>query len=64
MKALSYNERLAILELPSLCYICSRGDMTETNEHIYGMCAVDAEYIKPDKSLTRGHSSKFQGKGS
>jgi len=34
--------------------------MIETHKHMSGIYAVDAEYIKPNKSFTRGHSSKLK----
>lgn len=64
MKDLPYTERLTALELPSLYDRCAKGDMIETYEHISGMYAIDAEYIKPDKSLTWGYSSRIRKKRS
>ena len=34
--------------------------MIETYKHMSGIYAIDAEYIKPDKSFTRGHSFKLK----
>ena len=56
LRDLSYVERITVPDLPSLYYRRARGDMTETYKHMTGIYAVDAEYIKPDKSLTRVHS--------
>ena len=60
LRDMPYVERLAALELPSLYYRRARGDMIETYKHISGKYQVDAEYIKPDVSLTRGHSFKLK----
>ena len=60
LRDLSYVDRINALDLPSLYYRRARGDKVETYKHMSGIYAVDAEYIKPDKSLTRGHSVKLK----
>ena len=60
LRDLSYVERITALDLPSLYYRRARGDMIETYKHMTGVYAVDAEYIKPDTSFTRGHSFKLK----
>jgi len=60
LRDLSYVDRITVLDLPSLYYRRSRGDMIETYKHMTGIYAVDAEYIKPDTSFTRGHSFKLK----
>ena len=52
LRDLSYVDRINALDLPSLYYRRARGDMIETYKYMSGIYAVDAEYIKPDKSLT------------
>ena len=51
---------ITVLDLPSLCYGRARGDMIETYKHMTGIYAVDAEYIKPYTSFTRGHIFKLK----
>jgi hypothetical protein len=60
LRDLSYVNIITALDLPSLYYRRVRGDMTDIYKHMYGMYAVDAEYIKSDKSFTRGHSFKLK----
>ena len=60
LRDLSYVERITVLDPPSLYYRRSRGDTIETYKHMSGIYSVDADYIKPDKSFTRGHSFKLK----
>jgi len=59
---LSYVERITAIDLPSLYYKRARGDMIKTYKHMSGIYAVDAEYIKPDKSFTRRSQLQFKEK--
>ena len=60
LRDLYYVDRINALDLLSLYYRRARGDMIETYKPMSGIYAVDAEYIKPDKSLTWGHSFKLK----
>ena len=60
LRDLFYVERITALDLPSLYYRRARGNMIEIYKHISGIYEVDADYIKPDKSFTRGHSFKLK----
>jgi len=60
LRDLSYVDIINVLDLPSLYYRRARGDMIETYKHMSGIYAVDAEYIKPDKSLNWGHRFKLK----
>ncbi len=60
LKDLTYIERLAALELPSLYYRRARGDMIETYKHMSGSYTVEARYIKMDETITRGHNFKLK----
>ena len=57
---LSYAERVAALELPSLYKRRATGDMIEKYNHMSAIYTEDGEYIKPHRSPTRG--SQFQDK--
>ena len=54
-KDLPYEDRLRILNLPSLYYRRARGDNIEMFKHMTGRYAVDASYLKLDNSNMRGH---------
>lgn len=62
MAGLSYEERLRKLDLPSLSYRRSRGDMIETFKILSGRydsdCCEDVFRMRQD-SVTRGHSRKI-----
>ena len=55
-----YETRLQQLKLPSLQYRRVRGDRIELFKHITGIYRVDAEYIKLDNNITRGHDKRLK----
>ena len=55
-----YETRLQRLKLPSLQYRRVCGDMIELFKHITGIYRVDADYIKLDNSITRGHDKRLK----
>jgi len=60
LQEMEYEDRLKKLNLPSLHYRRTRGDMIELYKHTHGMYHIDAKYIKLDQSpTTRGHSFKL-----
>jgi hypothetical protein len=64
IKNMSYQERLAVLKLPSLEYRRARGDLIDTYKYIHGIYDTD----RPDLQLhqgrnTRGHSLKLSKHG-
>jgi len=60
IRDLTYEERLKILDLPSLYYRRARGDIIETFKHMTGRYTVDASYLKLDNNNTRGHIYKLK----
>lgn len=62
MKELSYEERLRVLNLPTLTYRRSRGDLIETYKILSGKydgdCCNDIFQIR-EESMTRGNSKKI-----
>lgn len=62
LNALSYEERLKKLELPTLAYRRSRGDMIETYKILSGKydeeCSEDIIQLR-EESATRGHPKKI-----
>lgn len=65
---LAYEERLRIMNLPSLVYRRIRGDGIEVYKYVHGIYQVDSEEILPRNKTTgvstRGHSLKLQKRGS
>ena len=55
-----YETRLQRQKLPSLQYRRVRGDMIELFKHITGIYRVDADYIKLDNNITRGHDKRLK----
>ena len=61
IKHLTYEERLRYLDLPTLVYRRSHGDIIETYKTVNGMYDIAAtSYLQPCKhKVTRGHSLKL-----
>jgi predicted transcriptional regulator len=56
----TYLDRLKYLNLPSLYYRRSRGDMIQTYKYIHGLYRVQCPFLEIDKqSITRGHNFKL-----
>lgn len=64
IKDLSYEERLRIMELPSLAYRRFRGDAIEVYKYTHGMYRIDGQTLfsmnQRDELQTRGHALKLQ----
>jgi len=62
LKDLPYEDRLKVLNLPSLFYRRARGDIIEIYKHISGSYSIEAPYIKLEVSPNenRGHKCKIQ----
>ena len=61
LRNLSYEERLAKLDIPSMAYRRSRGDMIEVYKYTHGIYKVKVQPVTVDRtSITRGHSYKLQ----
>jgi hypothetical protein len=61
LKDLPYEERLKILQIPSMVYRRARGDMIEMYKYTHGKYAVDTPWIVYTSSTrTRGHSFKVE----
>ena len=60
IKRLHYQDRLKILNLPSLVYRRIRGDMIEAYKFCHDLYAVDCGILQmADGSITRGHNYKL-----
>ena len=60
LKDLPYCERLKLLDLPSLTYRRSRGDMIETYKYTHGLYSTVNSWLSFDHdSVTRGHHLKL-----
>ena len=61
LKNYSYEDRLRILNLPSLYYRRARGDMIETWKYLHGQYHVNQMPLQRDtNTTTRGHSMKLR----
>ena len=61
LKELPYQERLKILNLPSLRDRRARGDMTETYKYLHGINKVPTYFLPlSEDRRTRGHSLKLK----
>lgn len=61
IKDFSYEERLRILQMPSLSYRRDRGDMIQLHKIVNDQVNVEKDlFIKEIKSTTRGHSKKLR----
>ena len=60
LKDLPYNERLRVLNLPSLSHRRRRGDMIETYKILSGKVNVDKDiFFRMNSNNTRGHNLKL-----
>ena len=60
LRLLDYEERLKKLNIPSLYYRRSRGDMIECYKYLHGLYKVTHDILPRDtKTKTRGHSYKL-----
>lgn len=62
LKNMSYEDRLAKLDLPTLAYRRIRGDMTETYKILSGIYDGDVcedQFIMSEGAGTRGHRKKL-----
>jgi len=60
LKELSYGDRTAKLNLPSLYYRRARGGMIEAYEHFKVKYSVDTPYTKLEDTGSRGHELKLK----
>ena len=64
LRHLRYEDRLKVLDLPSLAYRRLRGDAIETYKHLHGIYNVDSTVLFPLNQsagvTTRGHCLKLQ----
>jgi len=62
LKELSYEVRLARLNLPSQYYRRARGDMIEAYKQVKGTFSVDTPYIELEDTGSRGNEFELKEK--
>ena len=60
IKDMDYQDRLKILNIPTLYYRRARGDMIECYRYLTGIYNIPNDILpKDNKTITRGHSLKL-----
>ena len=61
MQDKTYEERISIMNLPSLTYRRKRGDLIEMYKYTHGLYDVNKDLIQySDNNFTRGHQYKLK----
>ncbi|XP_066269325.1 uncharacterized protein [Branchiostoma lanceolatum] len=61
---MTYEERLRVLDLPTLVYRRIRGDLINTYKFIHGVYDLESPFDLIEETRTRGHSLRIKRKTS